>query len=78
MFERVAARHHLPLMPDLIAGVLFQQDLMLDDGVHPNAAGQQVMAEEHGRCAVKIFLIPTVNTLSPPSPPGLKRSGRVL
>ena len=43
--RRVAERHDLPLLPDLLEGVLGDPRLLLADGLHPNASGQQVLAE---------------------------------
>lgn len=43
--ERVADRHDLPLLPDLLEDVLGDPRRMLGDGLHPNAEGQRVLAE---------------------------------
>jgi acyl-CoA thioesterase-1 len=47
IFPRVAAAHRLPLVPDLLAGVAGEPDLLFPDRLHPNAAG-------HGRLAVNV------------------------
>ena len=45
IFPRVAASHGLPLVPDLLAGVAGQPDLLFPDRLHPNAAGHERLAE---------------------------------
>jgi acyl-CoA thioesterase-1 len=44
LYPRLAAAHRVPLVPDLLAGVAGQADLLLPDRLHPNAAGQQRLA----------------------------------
>jgi acyl-CoA thioesterase I len=39
MYATLAARHKLPLIPFLLAGVGGNANLMQDDGIHPNAEG---------------------------------------
>src|SRR5207244_6605934 len=39
MYEDLAAKYGVPLVPFLMNGVLGNPDLISDDGVHPNAAG---------------------------------------
>jgi acyl-CoA thioesterase I len=45
IFPELAAQYDVPLMPFLLAGVVGSPDLNLGDGVHPNAAGMQRMAD---------------------------------
>jgi acyl-CoA thioesterase-1 len=45
IFPRVAAAHRVALVPDLLAGVAGQPDLLYPDRLHPTAAGQQRLAE---------------------------------
>lgn len=45
LFPRLAARYDLPLVPFLLAGVALNPDLNGDDGIHPNAAGAQRIAD---------------------------------
>jgi acyl-CoA thioesterase-1 len=45
IFPRVAAAHRLPLVPDLLAGVAGEDDLLFPDRLHPNAAGHRRLAE---------------------------------
>jgi acyl-CoA thioesterase-1 len=44
VFTRVARMQGVPLYPDLLAGVTGNAALIQDDGIHPNAAGAQVIA----------------------------------
>lgn len=44
VFRAVAAERHAPLYPDLLAGVAGQPRLIQRDGIHPNAAGVEVIA----------------------------------
>ena len=45
MFPRVAKRCQVPLYPSLVTGVGGVPELNQADGIHPNAAGQVVIAE---------------------------------
>ena len=45
IFPRVAAAHGLPLVPDLLAGVAGEPNLLFPDRLHPNAAGHERLAE---------------------------------
>jgi acyl-CoA thioesterase-1 len=44
VFPRLAAQHDIPLVPFLLAGVVFDPDFNGADGVHPNAAGARRIA----------------------------------
>jgi acyl-CoA thioesterase-1 len=44
IFPRLAAQHGIPLVPFLLAGVVFDPDLNGPDLVHPNAAGARRIA----------------------------------
>jgi len=44
VFGRVAASTGVPLMPFLLEGVALVPELNLPDGVHPTAAGQEILA----------------------------------
>ena len=44
MYPALAAKFDVPLVPFMLNGVLGNPDLMTSDGVHPNAAGAQVIA----------------------------------
>ncbi len=44
-FRAVADAQHVPLMPFLLEGVAGQPGLNLPDGIHPNAEGQRIIAE---------------------------------
>lgn len=45
IFPRLAESYGLPLYPFFLDGVATQSALMLDDGMHPNAAGVETMVE---------------------------------
>ena len=44
-FETVARRTSVPLLPFLLDGVAGRANLNLPDGIHPNAAGQKLVAD---------------------------------
>ncbi len=45
VFREVAAAEQVPLIPDLLAGVAENWDLMQADGIHPTAAAQPIMLD---------------------------------
>ena len=45
MFADLAAKNRAALVPYLLEGVAGNPSLNLPDGIHPNAAGQQILAE---------------------------------
>jgi acyl-CoA thioesterase-1 len=45
IYPRLAEKHGLPLYPFVLDGVITDRSLLLDDGMHPNTQGLQVMAE---------------------------------
>ena len=45
IFPRLAEKHGVPLYPFFLDGVTANQDLLLYDGMHPNAAGIDRMVE---------------------------------
>ena len=45
LFRTLAEQNSLPFVPFLLQGVLGHRELNLPDGVHPNAAGQKILAE---------------------------------
>jgi acyl-CoA thioesterase-1 len=45
MFAELAARNNAALVPYLLQGVAGDPSLNLADGIHPNAAGQKILAE---------------------------------
>jgi acyl-CoA thioesterase-1 len=60
VFPRLAARHDVPLVPFLLAGVVFDRNLNGPDGVHPNAAGARRIAD-----TVWPYLQPLLRITSP-------------
>jgi acyl-CoA thioesterase-1 len=45
MFTRLADRYKVPLVPFFLVGFLGNDQLDLNDGLHPNAAGHKVIAD---------------------------------
>ena len=45
LFRTLAEKNSLPFVPFLLQGVLGRRELNLPDGVHPNPAGQKILAE---------------------------------
>jgi len=45
LFRELADKNSVPFVPFLLQGVLGQRHLNLPDGVHPNAAGQKILAD---------------------------------
>jgi len=45
MFPELAAKYRVPLVPFILNGVFGNRELMSPDGVHPNAGGAKVVAE---------------------------------
>ncbi len=43
VFHEVAAEEQIPLMPFLLEGVAGVDEFNIDDGIHPNAKGHQIM-----------------------------------
>lgn len=45
LFRVLAEKNSLPFVPFLLQGVLGRRELNLPDGVHPNAAGHRILAD---------------------------------
>lgn len=45
IYDELAQEHGLPLYPFFLEGVIPNPDLMLDDGIHPNEEGVEVMVK---------------------------------
>ncbi|MBC2772614.1 arylesterase [Rhizobium sp. AQ_MP] len=45
IYPRLAEKHDLPLYPFVLDGVITDRSLLLEDGMHPNTKGLQIMAE---------------------------------
>jgi acyl-CoA thioesterase-1 len=58
MYEELAMKYGVPMVPFLMNGVLGNRDLIGDDGVHPNAAGARYIAE-----TVWEYLLPMARTI---------------
>jgi acyl-CoA thioesterase-1 len=44
LFGRIATEEEVPLVPFLLEGVAGRKELNLEDGIHPNVAGQRRLA----------------------------------
>lgn len=64
LFPKLADEFGLPLMPFLLEGVAAQPELNLPDGIHPNAAGHEILAEK-----LFAYLEPLVRELVPQPAP---------
>jgi acyl-CoA thioesterase-1 len=45
LFPRLAVKYNVPLVPFLLDGVALQADMNMRDGIHPNAAGAERIAD---------------------------------
>lgn len=45
IYPRLAERHDVPLIPFFLDGVAANRGLLLEDGMHPNAEGVEIMVE---------------------------------
>ena len=55
LFERVAGAEHVPLLPDLMQGEETQPRYLQEDGMHPTAEGQKIIAEKMQEALLKNF-----------------------
>jgi acyl-CoA thioesterase-1 len=46
VFQDVADKNHVPLVPDILMGEAFHADLMQEDHMHPTADGQKLIADK--------------------------------
>src|SRR6266516_297818 len=69
MFENLAARNNAALVPYLLQGVAGDPSLNLPDGIHPNAAGQRILAENVWRVLEPIAREMTEGRGGSPEPP---------
>ena len=46
LYDELAARHKVPLVPFFMEKVALDEALMQDDGIHPNAQGQPQLLEK--------------------------------
>ena len=45
IYQDVAEENRISLIPFMLNDIALNQDLMLDDGIHPNAAAQPLIAK---------------------------------
>jgi len=69
MFSDLAARNNAALVPYLLQGVAGDPSLNLPDGIHPNAAGQRILAENVWRVLEPIAREMTEGRGGSPEPP---------
>ena len=55
IFENVAREGHVPLLPDLMQGEETEPDLLQEDGMHPNAEGQKIIARKMQAALLQSF-----------------------
>lgn len=70
MFDELATRNGTLLVPYLLEGVAGDQSLNLPDGLHPNAAGQRVLAENVWRVLEPMAREVSQGRAGSPEPPG--------
>lgn len=58
LYGRVARRHGLKIMPFLLEGVAARPKLNISDGIHPNAKGHRIMADNVHAFLKKENLLP--------------------
>ena len=73
MFSDLAARNNAALVPYLLQGVAGDPSLNLPDGIHPNAAGQRILAENVWRVLEPIAREGTEGRGGSPEPPAGNR-----
>src|SRR6184192_792120 len=73
MFAELAARNNAALVPYLLQGVAGDPSLNLPDGIHPNAAGQRILAENVWRVLEPIAREGTEGRGGSPEPPAGNR-----
>ena len=61
LFRTLADKNALPFIPFLLQGVLGHRELNLADGVHPNATGQQILAENVWQVLGPLLQVQPVN-----------------
>ena len=69
MFSDLATRNNAALVPYLLQGVAGDPSLNLPDGIHPNAAGQRILAENVWRVLEPIAREMTEGRGGSPEPP---------
>jgi len=55
IFENVAREGHVPLLPDLMQGEETEPDFLQEDGMHPNAEGQKIIARKMQTALLQFF-----------------------
>ncbi len=68
IFRQVAAREHLALIPFLLAGVGGVDSLNQGDGIHPNVAGERIVADNVWRVLAPVLRSAAASTPYAPHP----------
>jgi acyl-CoA thioesterase-1 len=55
IFEEVAHANHVALVPDLLMGEAFQENLLQEDRMHPTAEGQKLIADRMHAALLESF-----------------------
>lgn len=55
IFADVARESHVPLLKDVMQGEQNQPEFLQDDGIHPNAAGQKIIAQKMQEALLRFF-----------------------
>jgi acyl-CoA thioesterase-1 len=59
IFEHVASKNHVPLVPDILMGEAFHPDLLQEDHMHPTVDGQKMIAEKLQAALLEYFSFQT-------------------
>lgn len=70
LFPTLAREHGLPLVPFLLEGVAGKPDLNQEDGIHPNAEGQKILAENVWKVLSQALRPDAVPPSAAPASPG--------
>jgi acyl-CoA thioesterase-1 len=70
MFPALAAEFRLPLIPFLLEGVAGKPELNQEDGIHPNAEGQKILAENVWKVLSMALRSEDVPASAAPAPAG--------
>jgi acyl-CoA thioesterase-1 len=66
IWPKLATATQTPLLPFLLAGVAAEPNLNQSDRIHPNAAGQRIIAEQMLTFLAPLLPLPSVPAISTP------------
>lgn len=61
LFTELGEEYQLPTLPFLLDGVATERDLMMDDGIHPNAEGQKQVLKNVWALLAPIWQLPELD-----------------